>query len=104
MFTSDDSLSNDTLIIPSHGYSVNDELYFISVVGGTIPTEVTEGTTYYVQAVTDADRIQIATTQSAGSPLALTNGSGRIAKSLSKTITQNDIPEIAAGKIVIIDR
>jgi hypothetical protein len=104
VFVVDDSVTNDNVTAVAHGLSLNDEVMFIDVVGAALPTEISESTVYYVQAVTNVDQFTIATTQSAGSPLALTNGSGRFAKVLQKTVGVNDTFSIDAGKLVILER
>lgn len=96
-FTVIDLSDPEDFVCPGHTLAVNDTVYFIAIPGGTLPSGVVEGTAYTVSAIA-TDTFQLT-----GVSLS-TTGAGRVAKSLDKTITQNDIPEIAAGKIVIIDR
>lgn len=46
--------STETLELDAHGFDTDDELVFRAESGGTLPTGITEGTTYYAIPVTDA--------------------------------------------------
>jgi hypothetical protein len=51
---SDVNTSTETMSLDGHGFLDDDELIFRAESGGTLPTGIVEGTTYYAIVVTDA--------------------------------------------------
>lgn len=90
----------DTLTLPGHTLSVNDQVIAVSQVGGTLPTGVTEGTTYFVKTVSGNDITLSATL--GGAQLDITGaGTGLLFKASPLAISANITPQIAALAAVI---
>lgn len=80
-----------------HGFSNGDTVCLLDVDGATLPSGPSEGSFYVVANVT-TNTFQL----TSGDATAV--GAGRVAKVLGQTISQNTIPEFAAGKLVIVER
>lgn len=91
-----------------HGFVAGDEIVFFDVDGGTLPTgspAITEGTVYFVIATGLTTFTFRFSDTLGGSAVDITDeGSGRVAKVLTKTIGQNDTFSIDVGKLVIKER
>lgn len=100
--------SADDLLIPGHGYAVDDLVALIDVSGAALPGATAEGTYYYVANASggsDANKIRLSTTPAGGAIVNISGvGSGYIAKSLSKPITNGDEPKVDALAAVVTER
>jgi len=97
-FVVDDTIV-DTFIVPGHTYSDGDQVQILDVVGATLPSGTADGDIVYVRD-SATDRFKIEATVGGGA-IDVGNGAGRIAKVLTKTIAQNDTPQIDAGDMQI---
>lgn len=94
---------NDNVTCPAHGLAVNDMVVFLTGPVGTLPTGITEGTTYYVKTAADADTVTLSATQG-GSTLDITaSGSGLIQKLSPITINLNSIPQLSTSSVFLLD-
>lgn len=92
--------TNDSITAPGHGLSVDDRVAFYAINGSSLPTGITEGTVYWVKAVS-GDTFTISTTQG-GSTLDITaSGDGIFYKAKAVQVTNGIIPEIPASSAVI---
>jgi len=98
-----DDTTNDDFVCPTHGYSADDQVAFITVVGDALPTGVTEGTVYYVMTTGLAtDTFRISASAGDVSPVAVTAvGSGRVQKLLTQSIIKNNTPRFADGALTV---
>jgi hypothetical protein len=88
-----------------HGYLANDQVVFIDVEGGQLPAGITEGTVYFVMSSPTDNIFKVSTASGDSGPVDITSsGCGLVAKVVPKTITQNDIFEIAASALGIFIR
>jgi hypothetical protein len=86
-----DDTSGDVIRVPGHAYADDQEVIFVDVEGGTLPTGITEGTTYYVRASgKTADTFTISTSAGGGAHAISAQGSGYIARVSQKAIGTND--------------
>lgn len=86
-----DDTSGDVIRVPAHGYADDQEVIFVDVEGATLPTGITEGTTYYVRASgKTADTFTIAAAPGGGAISITAQGSGYISKVSQKVIGTND--------------
>lgn len=104
LFNVDQSADVNKVRCPGRAVSLSadDEVVFVDVAGNTLPTVVTEGTIYYAGAVT-ADDFEVSASSPFASGMTLSDGAGRFAKVVSKVITLNDQPKIAAGALQITE-
>lgn len=83
--------TNGDISARAHGYSAGQEIVFVDVEGETLPTGITEGTTYFVIAAglaTDTFRYSITSGGSAN--VHSTKGAGYLAKISQKAVGTND--------------
>lgn len=93
--------ADDTITIPGHTLAVNDRVVFHAVDGSSLPTGMTEGTSYWV-ITASGDDITVSTTQG-GSALNLTSvGDGIAYKSTPITITASPsvTPQLGTGTTI----
>ena len=83
------------LTIPNHGFS-DDET--VRVIGGDIPSGLSEATTYYIISAT-ADTLQLSATQGGAAVSLTADGFGRIAKTAYKTVETGDTARFSAGSL-----
>ncbi len=92
--------ADDTITIPGHTFSVNDRIALYAENGSSLPTGITEGVLYHVLTVS-GDDITISTT-SGGSVLNITAvGDGVAYKADTLAVSNNIIPTVQAGDMVI---
>ncbi len=103
-FVSDTSVVADHILTPGRTQTLvaDDEVVFTSVIGGTLPVAITEGTVYYVGAPT-ANDFQIDDVTPFAAALTVGDGEGRYAKVVSKVVTENDTPKITANTLEITE-
>src|SRR5262245_23710085 len=90
----------DVLTAPGHTV-VNDNVVRILIVpGGTLPTGLTEGTTYFVVSQS-GDTFSLSTTQGGGAVNITASGSGLVAKITTKTIQNGDTASFAINALQI---
>jgi len=96
-------LVNEEFTADGHGLSTDDQVVFIDVEGEVLPTGITGGVVYYKMSTqADANLFRVSTSAGDVGPVNLTAvGSGLVAKVLAKTITENDVFEIAANKLTV---
>lgn len=101
-------LTNDDIVVYDHGYSAGDQIVFMDVEGAALPvaTAFAEGAAHYVISTGLVANVSFrASDSSGGSAFNFTaRGSGLVAKVVPKIISQNDVAEIAAGKLVVLLR
>ncbi len=89
-----DDVTGDTLYVPNHGYADNQEVIFVDTEGNTLPTGITEGTTYYVKPTGKGTHtFQITVAANDGTAVALSGSGllgGYVAKISQKSIGTND--------------
>ena len=76
-FVSAVSASSETLTVDGHGLQLNDEVTFRAESGGTLPSPLVAGTTYYAIPVTDST-FQISTTSGGAAVNITTTGSNTL--------------------------
>jgi len=90
----------DVLTAPGHSV-VNDNVVRILIVpGGTLPTGLTEGTTYFVISQS-GDTFSLSTTQGGGAVNITASGSGLVAKITTKPVLNGDTPSFAINALQI---
>lgn len=88
--------TNDNITCPGHGLSVDDRVAFFPINGEALPTGITEGTVYWVKAVS-GDTFTLSTTQG-GATLDITAaGSGAAYKAQPLQVSNTIEPKFAAG-------
>lgn len=93
--------SADTLTVPGHALSVNDQVVAYPTQGSTLPTGLTEGTVYYVKTASGNDITLSATL--GGSTLDLSAaGAGVILKASPLAVGNGITPKFDAGTINIV--
>lgn len=91
--------TSDTLTIPGHSLSVNDEIAFFAVTGSSLPTGITQSVFYFVKTVSGED-ITISATLG-GATLDVTGvGDGLCFKVTTRSVTAGVIPKVLAGQFV----
>ncbi len=98
-FTAQDA--TETFTCEGHGLSVNDQIVFQSILGGTLPTGAVAGTVYYVKTAPDADTFTISATQGGATIDISSDGSGNLYKLSSLAVSQNITPQIAASNLTV---
>lgn len=91
---------SNNIVWTNHNAVLNEGVSF-SVTGGSLPTGITAGTTYFVQAVVDANTLRIATTQNAGSPSTLTGAGTGTMTGYHYYLLGSFVPAIRAGEICV---
>ena len=74
-FVSAVSAASETLTVDGHGLQLNDEVTFRAESGGTLPSPLVAGTTYYAIPVTDST-FQVSATSGGAAVNTVSNGSG----------------------------
>lgn len=93
-------LTGNDITCPSHGYINDDRVVFYATMGSTLPTGITEGTVYFVLAVT-TDTFTISTTQD-GSAVDITAvGAGVVGKVTPRVISEGTAPNFAIGALTL---
>lgn len=92
----------DTLTAPGHAFAVNDQVVAYAIPGATLPTGITEGTTYFVKTVSGND-ITLSATQGGATLDVTAAGAGVILRLSSLAISQNITPQVAAGALTIVE-
>lgn len=92
--------SSDVFTAPPSAFSANDTVRLLFDLGGTTPTGVSLGVTYFAINISGST-FQLSTT-SGGSAINITvDGSGRIGLLSAKTINSGDTASFAIGTLVI---
>lgn len=98
LFTADES--TDYLTAPAHGLSDDQTVRIEDVPGGTLPTGLSEDTTYYVINST-ADTFQLSTSQGGAAVNMTADGAGVVIPFTVVPLGNGDTPEFAAGQLKI---
>lgn len=89
-----DDVTADTLYVPNHLFADNQEVIFIKAEGNVLPTNITEGTSYYVKPTGKGTHtFQITAAPNDGTAIALSGSlllGGLVCKVSSKVIGTND--------------
>lgn len=92
--------STDVFTAPGSSFSDTNTVQLLYDLGGTTPTGVSIGTTYYVRD-SSGTTFKLAAT-SGGSAINISaDGSGRIALQSTKTVYSGDTPSFASGALII---
>lgn len=89
----------DVLTAPGHTLVNDNQVRILVVPGGTLPTGLTEGTTYFVISVS-GDTFSLSATLGGGAVNITASGSGLIAKITPKPVTIDDVVSIAIGQFI----
>lgn len=92
--------TSDTITAPGHTLLVNDTIQFIPDPVGTLPGNVTEGTTYYVITVAGND-LTISTTLGGATLNITSDGTALVGKITSLAVNVGVTPEFLAGQLVL---
>jgi hypothetical protein len=92
--------SSEVLTVPGHSLVLNDQVRVLAVPGATLPTGLSEGTTYFVLTVT-GNTFQVSTTQGGSAVNITADGSGLIAKLTAKPVLSGDTPSFAVNALQI---
>jgi len=84
------------------GLAVNDRIVFHAVDGSSLPTGVTEGTSYFVITVT-GDVITVSTTQGGASITLSSAGDGLAFRSTPIVVTNGVTPQLTTGMAAIVE-
>lgn len=94
--------TNGTITLPGHSLSVDDRVAFYPLAGAALPTDMTEGTLYWVKTIA-TDTITIAATQG-GTALTFSAVGGGVAyKAATLSVSTGITPQFAAGALVITE-
>lgn len=93
--------SDDLFVAPAHGLANDDDIRLEATPGGTLPSGVSAGTTYYVVSGT-VDTFMAASSQG-GVPIDVGAGSGVAIPLVSRTIQTDDTAEFADGAIDVVE-
>lgn len=98
-------LAADLLQSPGHGLAANDQVRLEAFPGsGTLPTGLSENTTYFVIATgLTADAFKLSATQGGAAIDITAIGKALLLKLLPVVVNQNDTPQIAANKLALTD-
>ncbi len=96
-FVVENGSAANTVIGSVHDLSVSDQVRFIDVEGGTLPSELSDGELDTVATAPDADTFTLTTNST------LSDGSGRFAEVLDKAISNGDVPKIAADALQVTE-
>lgn len=92
----------EDIVAPGHTFLLNDQVVFITVIGGTLPTGLTAGTVFHVITPgLTADQFRVSATVGGSAVNITTIGSGRVQEVLQKVVTENDTPQFAAGVLIV---
>lgn len=92
--------TGDLFTAPAHAFVNDDRCRIVAVAGGSLPTGVSEDTTYWIVGVSGIT-FQLSLTQGGGAVVLTADGDGIAQPLLPKDIELNDIPEFAIGNIVV---
>lgn len=92
----------DTLTIPGHALSVNDQISMYSNPAATLPVGITEGVVYFVKTVSGND-ITISTTQGGAQLDVTAAGGGTLFKEASLAVSSGITPSFAAGVLNVLE-
>lgn len=92
--------TGDVLTAPGHTLVNNDQVRLLAVPGATLPTGLSEGTTYFVISVS-GNTLQLSLTQGGAAVVITADGSGLIAKLISKAVQNGDTASFAIGSLQI---
>lgn len=92
----------DVLTAPGHGFANNDIVRVLAVPGGTLPTGLSEGTTYFVISVS-GDTFSLSATQGGAAINITAAGAGLVAKIQPQVINTGAQPSFAANSLTFIE-
>ena len=90
----------DVFTAPGHTLVNDNQVRVLAVPGATLPTGVSEGTTYFVISVS-GDTFSLSATQGGGAINITAAGSGLIAKITTKPVLTDDTPSFAVNALQI---
>jgi hypothetical protein len=90
----------DVLTAPGHALANDNQVRILVVPDGTLPTGLTEGTTYFVISLS-GDTFSLSTTQGGGAVNITAAGSGLVAKLTAKPVLNGDTPSFAINALQI---
>lgn len=90
--------TTDVFNCPAHGFVLDDTVRLRASVGGTLPTGVTENTTYYARDIT-TDSFKLSATQGGAAINITTSGSGIVAKLTAQTVASGNIAKFVANAL-----
>jgi hypothetical protein len=92
--------TGDVLTVPGHTLVNTDQVRLLAVPGATLPTGLSEGTTYFVISVS-GNTLQLSLTSGGAAVVITVDGSGLIAKLISKPVLSGDTPSFAINALQI---
>jgi hypothetical protein len=92
----------DLLTAPGHTLVNDDQVRVLSIPGATLPTGLSEGTTYFVISVS-GDTFSLSATQGGAAINITAAGAGLVAKIEAKPITTGDTVTFAGGALVVTE-
>ena len=92
--------TGDLITAPAHALANDDRCRISAIAGGSLPTGVSEDTTYWIISVSGTT-FQLSLTQGGGAVTLSADGGGMILPLAPKDVTQDDTPEFASGAIEI---
>ena len=92
----------DVITIPGHSLAVDERVAFYPAFGSSLPTNLVEGTIYWVKTVSGAD-ITVSTTQGGGTLDLTAIGDGVAVEASVLVISSGITPSFAIGAIVVTE-
>ncbi len=97
-----DDTTADTVKCPSHGFTADDRVVFEAEFGGTLPTDITAGTIYWViSSGLTTDEFKISTSQGGSAVNFTTKGNGMVRRVTPKILNTGDTFQINANDLSI---
>jgi hypothetical protein len=94
--------ASEILTAPGHTLVNDDQVRVLTIPGATLPTGLSEGTTYFVIGVS-GNTFQLSATQGGAAINITVDGAGLVAKIEAKPITTGDTVTFAGGALVITE-
>lgn len=94
--------ADEILRAPGHTLVNNDQVRVMAIPGATLPTGLSEGTTYFVVNVSGIT-LQLSATQGGAAINITADGAGLIAKIAPKPVLSGDTASFAAGSLIITE-
>lgn len=93
--------SSDTGFAPAHGMADDDDVRVEATPGGSLPSGLSAGTTYFIVS-SSVDTVEFAASQ-AGATIDIGAGSGVVIPLVTRTIQTDDTAEFADGAIDVVE-
>lgn len=92
--------TSDTLTAPGHALVVDDAVRIFTILGVTLPTGISESTTYYIKT-SATDTVTLSATQGGATLDVTASGGGLICKLTPRTVLSGDAALFPIGSIIL---